>query len=239
MPSLRSRILFGPKLKRILDLDEVFNIRGSGNPDRAIAPKTHLGDLKLKKYPELVEIFQNRICDRYINAAEYIDKNGDYNFVVTILCCVILDLWSQYVFGTPSSSRDTFKEFFRSYFKEYNHTITPYIVSCYYSKEQGKWFKERICDVADGLYHCFRCGVVHSGMILEYGRINRRYPEELIKIIEWEKDRKEINVNPSAFLERIKEKFEEYIGKLKNEEPELKSNFIKKLKFDYGNFINV
>jgi len=221
-------------MAKILSLNEVLEIRGGGNPDRAIAPNTHMCDLVDKSYNELVEIFHSRINNRYIEAAEFIDRNGDYNFVVTILCCVILDLLSQYVYGTESSSKKVFVDFFRKYFKEHNYLIKPPITSCYYSSKKKKWFSEQIHDVAEGFYHCFRCGVVHSGMILEYGRINKRYPEELIKIIEWKTDKREINVNPSKLLQTIKEKFNDYIMELRNNNQKLKKNFIKRLKFDYG-----
>jgi len=213
---------------------EALSIRGGGNPKRAIAPDAHIEDLINKPYVKLVETFKERIYSRYIDAAEYVDKNGDYNFVVTVICFVVLDLLSQYVYGVPSSSPDIFKQFFRDYFKEYNQNINPPIKSCFYSYKEKKWFEETINDVADGIYHCFRCGVVHSGMILEYGRINKLYKDEVITIKEWDKGKQEINVNSSLLLLKIKEKFNDYIQSLKDNDPILKQNFKKKLQFDWG-----
>lgn len=216
-----------------ISFDEVLKIRGSGNPNKAIAPKTHIQDLNGKTYEELVEIFKSRITERYINAAEFIDKNNDFNFVLFVTCCVILDLLSQYIYGKPSSSEKIFKKFFRKYLKKHNHPIKPPIISCYYNNKEEKWYEESINDAADGFYHCFRCGVVHSGMILEYGRINRTNPEDVIKISEWGKGR-EIVVNPSKLLEEIKKIFDNYINDLKKKNPAVKTNFIKRLIFDYG-----
>jgi len=224
----------GKNEKKIISPEEVLRIRGGGNPDRAIAPNTHTRDLSNKSYSEIIEIFKDRIYDRYIYAADAFDKEKKYNFVVIILCCIIVDLLSQYWYGSPASKKFYFKEFFRENFKQYNHRIIPPIRSCYFDTNKDKWFEEIINDVADGFYHCFRCGVVHSAMILEYGRINERFPEEIIKVVTWGKDKNEININTSGFLRLVKEAFDSYCEKLRLEEQRLKNNFIKKWELDFG-----
>ena len=94
--------------------------------------------------------------------------------------------------------------------------------------------REVIRDVADGFYHCFRCGVVHAAGVLEYGRMSSRYTGEIIKVIDWGDGKKEINVNAVELLRRLRAIFNAYTTKLKNNELVLKHNFIEKFKLDYG-----
>lgn len=218
---------------KTLDETQVLRIRGSGNPEKVVASGKFIRDLDHNTYGEFVEMFEKRNTEWYLDIADYLDKcdKPGANFTVTILCCILLDLLSQYVSGSPASSRKVFKGFFRGSFTELNHLVEPPIKSCYY--KDGKWFEEVIKDVADGLYHCFRCGVLHSGRILEYGRINPRYPEDVVKVMPWNGGR-EINLNPSAFLEKLKKVFKDYVRKLKAEEPGLKVKFLEKIKWEYG-----
>jgi hypothetical protein len=220
--------------KKSLTLEQVFDIRKGGNPDRVFAPNTYLHDLENKSYLDIVDVFNNRISKWYFDVAEFVYKKTDYNFSIIIFCCIIIDLLSQYIFAVPSSSERTFKNFFREYLKQYNHLINPPIITCYFSNKNNKWLQEEIKDIADGFYHCFRCGVVHSGRILEYGRINTRYPDEVIKIIEWEKGKREINVNTIELPRKLKIIFNDYIEKLKSEESPFKQNFISKFKLEHG-----
>ncbi len=113
-----------------------------------------------------------------------------------------------------------------------NKKIKPPIKTCYYD-DRKSWVGIAIKDIADGLYHCFRSSILHCGRILEYGRINSRYPEEVIKVLKWNNGR-EINFNPSAFLKKLRKVFENYITKLKDEDPNLKAKFIDKIKWEYG-----
>ncbi|MFA5116738.1 MAG: hypothetical protein WC486_05595 [Candidatus Omnitrophota bacterium] len=216
-------------------LEDVYAIKRSGNPNKPFAPNARFGDLEGRTYQEIVEIFESRISGWYFDVAEAIsDKIPGYNFAVIILNSIILDLLSQYIYGAPTSSESIFKRFFREYLGEYNHKIDPPIVSCYFNKRRQKWMREVTRDVADGFYHCFRCGVVHAAGILEYGRISSRYPEEIIKVIDWGQGAKEINVNAIELLRRLRSIFNAYIGKLKNSELILKHNFIEKFQMDYG-----
>ena len=218
-----------------LPLEDILAIKRSGNPDKPFAPSARFGDLEGRTYLEIVEIFESRISGWYFDVAEAIsDKIPGYNFAVIILDSIILDLLSQYIYGASTSSESIFKRFFREYLGEYNHKIDPPIVSCYFNKRRQKWMREVIRDVADGFYHCFRCGVVHAAGVLEYGRMSSRYTGEIIKVIDWGDGKKEINVNAVELLRRLRAIFNAYTTKLKNNELVLKHNFIEKFKLDYG-----
>jgi len=223
------------KSEKILSLYEVYALKRGGDPGKPFAPGVLNSDLGSRSYQEIVEIFEDRINRWYFNVAEEIQhKIADYNFAVVILCSTILDLMSQYVYAVPVSGESVFKKFFREYLGEYNYDIDPPITSCYFNKRRKKWLKETIKDVADGFYHCFRCGVVHSAGILEYGRISTRYPGEAVKIVKWGDGQQEINVNPVEFLRLLKRIFADYIRRLKEEEFLPKKNFIEKFKLEYG-----
>jgi len=92
-----------------------------------------------------------------------------------IINCIIIDFLSQYRYGLEASESDKFKEFFSTYLGGYNFSLKPSITSCYCYK--NKWQKIEITDIANALYHGFRCGLLHSGRILEYGRINELHKE--------------------------------------------------------------
>jgi hypothetical protein len=223
------------KSEKILSLYEVYALKREGNPDKPFAPGVLNADLGDRSYQEIVEIFEDRINRWYFNVAEEIqEKIADYNFAVVILCSTILDLMSQYVYAVPVSGESVFKKFFREYLGEYNYEICPPISSCYFNKRRKKWLKETIKDVADGFYHCFRCGVVHSAGIMEYGRISTRYTGEMIRVVEWAEGKQEINVNPVELLRKLKCIFADYIRRLKEEEFLPKKNFIEKFRLEYG-----
>ena len=216
-----------------MEENEAIDIRQSGNPGRTFCRDTKYSDLQDKTYQEIVEYFNLKISGWYFDIAESLEtkESISYNFALTILCCVILDSLSQYVAGIPSSDKDAFKDFFRQYFPKLNTKIQPPIKSCYYRK--GTWIEEMINDTADGVYHCFRCGVVHSARILEYGRINK-LNQKAIRITDWGDNKKEITVNPDVLIKEIRLVFNNYIKKLKNNNKTLKNNFIKKMRYEYG-----
>ena len=209
---------------------KAIEIRRQRNPDTAFSPGLHFGDLFGKTYIEIVDAFRARIYERYIDPANHCNENNKYNFTVLILCCVILDLLSQYFYGKESSGKLTFIQFIREYIPESGEQITPSIESCYFKKE---WTEETINDAAEGFYHCFRSGVVHSAMVLEYGRINEEHPN-IVHINKWGKGKREIVINPSLLLSRLIEIFDDYIAKLRNNEQPLKDCFKKKFAFDFG-----
>jgi len=85
--------------------------------------------------------------------------------------------------------------------------------------------------MADALYHGFRCGLIHSGIILEYGRINEKY-KDVIKPVPWltDKAKIDIHVNPPLLLMELKKAFKQYVHKLRySKDVDLKDNFKKKI----------
>lgn len=219
--------------KKQLDRKTIISIRRDCNPKKAFGPNILHRDLIDKSYLEAVELFNKRISGWYFNIVQSMPyKIEHYNFPVIIFCCIIIDLLSQYVYGLPVHKEESYKQFFRDYLKKFNRKIDPPIISCRFREKN--WHEEIIHDFADAFYHCFRCGVVHSGRILEYGRINESFPEEIIKLEKWGKNSREIHVHTTGLLAELKNIFNNYIEKLRNHDPELMKNFIDKFEIEYG-----
>jgi hypothetical protein len=222
---------------------EALKIRKNNrNPDVTFAHP----DVKYKRvldgdytYEDAVTDFENKVTRWYFGVAEKIeDVNSSEeglpgaNFSVLMLNCMIIDLLSQYYYGMPTSKGSKFKSFVETRFSKYNKSIDPPIRSCSYMK---CWKVEGIKTIADALWHGFRCGVLHSGRILEYGRINELY-DTPISIEPWESnpDKKDIHINTFSLLKEIKKVFKSYMKDLKSNREPQKRNFIKKFQFDYG-----
>jgi hypothetical protein len=226
---------------RNIDFEEVMVIRkGNRNPDVTFAPGLKYRDLINKNYKEMVEIFTDRLNRWYFKVAEQLSEKQKeiegLNFTVMILDCISIDLLSQYYYGLKVSNGTKFIDFFRKNLSSCNYKLKRLKKSCIYSERDRVWKKVYIKDIAEAIFYGFRCGLIHSGRILEYGRINELYTEP-ITIKEWDSDKNksDIHVNPKLLLKEIKKTFEIYVDKLRNsKDKELKDNFIKKIKFDYG-----
>lgn len=217
--------------------------RNNRNPDVTFA----YPDVKYKEvfggdytYKKSIIDFENRVEKWYFSVAERIavinsseEGLSGANFSVLMFDCMIIDLLSQYYYGLEKSKGCKFKSFFDTKLNNYNKKIDPSIRSC--SFRGNIWKPEEIQTIADALWHGFRCGVLHSGRILEYGRINEKF-ETAINITPWESDdsKQDITINAFSLLKELKKVFKNYIDDLKNNHNQEKQNFIKKFRFDYG-----
>jgi hypothetical protein len=220
--------------ERILD-SGVLEIRMSGNPQRLFSSTLAIGELKGRSCDQIVDDFEKHVFDWFFNVGENLIPNPNSNFILTSICCVIIDLLSQYIYCEPASSKSIFQRFFAEYLSDFNDEIRPPIKTCYFHK--GRWMREDIKSVAGGFYHCFRCGVVHSGRILEYGEMNRSNRSRAISVVQWKNNGrigKEIVVNPALLLRKLEEVFIDYMQNLRKDHHPLKRNFLKKFKMEYG-----
>jgi len=187
-------------------------------------------------YADKVKIFGSRIQEWYFTSTKPVEETNKSNFVITAISCLLIDLLSQYRYGEEHSSRQLYIRFFKEYLQNYNHAIDPPIETCSFDPRINVWTKTSITSAAEGFYHGIRCGILHSARIMEYCRLNRYYKDEIIKIVEWDTTNhlKEINVHAPAFFHKLEEIFGAYINTLRNEEEEVKINFLKRFNFDYG-----
>jgi len=219
-----------------MKINDVYAIKKNANPTKMIANGIKFGDLSCKSYQDKVEIFRSRIQEWFFNAMKPLIEKDESNFLLISTSCILIDLFSQYRFGLAYSTRQSYIQFIKNYLSDYNHSIVPPIESCHYNAGSKKWEKDEVKSVAEAIYHGFRCGILHSARIMEYGRINRDFEKEVIKILQWGTDnKKEINIHAPKFFSKPEEVFNNYIKILKDEsDEEYKINFLKRFNFEYG-----
>ena len=204
------------------------------NPSRTFAPHTHYQDLAGKSFEEVVKLFASRVQAWYLDQV-LCREGGDDGFLRTTMSCVVLDLLSQYYFDLPNSQESGFRQFLREKIPQFNQRIDPEIQSSTY--RNGEWRVEPIDSLDKAFWHGFRCGIIHNGMILEYGRVSTsRIAPEIIQLREREdKNGTEVAVNPILLLERVNQLFQDYIRQLLSpSETELRKKFAAKFERDFG-----
>ncbi len=209
--------------------------RSIGNPNRIFTDGVKLYELDGQSIDKIIDCFEDRITNWYFRFARKLTKSTQSNFMLVATCCILIDLFSQYIYGDNFSSARCFKRFVREYLKRYNRGIKPPIKTLVH--RDGEVKEEKIIDVAEGLYAGFRCGVVHSARILEFGRINRENSKNAIILRKWryaEQNGIEIQINPVILLDDLERIFKNYLKKLRKGDVKLVDNFKKKFKFEYG-----
>lgn len=220
-----------------MKIDDIYAIKKNANPNKIIADRIKIDDLNSKSYQEKVEIFRSRVQIWFFDTMKPpMESSTASNFLLIATSCILIDLFSQYRYGMAYSTRKSYIEFIKEWLSDYNQLIDPPIESCHYNACSKKWEKDKIKSVAEAIYHCFRCGVLHSARIMEYGRINRKFEKAVIKVLPWGGDyKKEINIHAPAFFLKLEEVFDKYIKILKDEScEEYKINFLKRFNFEYG-----
>jgi len=155
--------------------------------------------------------------------------------MLTIISCILIDFLSQYIYGTKAAGRKIFVKFIKEYLPSCYTKIQPSLSGGYFDKDV--WKDVKISDTATGIYYCFRCGVVHSARIFEYGRINRLDKDKIVTVQDWEfegKSGREIQLNPVLLIDELEIVFNDYIQRLLQGDSELKKNFIKKIQIEYS-----
>ena len=204
------------------------------NPSRAFAPQTLYKDLVGKSFEEVVKIFASRVQTWYLDQVLH-REGGDDGFLRTTMSCIVLDLLSQYYFDLPNSQESGFRQFLREKIPQFNQRIDPAIQSSTY--RNGEWWVEPIHSLDKAFWHGFRCGIIHNGMILEYGRISTpRIAPEIVQLRDRDdKHGTEVAVNPVLLLERVNQLFQDYMRQLLSpSETELRKKFAAKFERDFG-----
>ncbi len=213
------------------------------NPDRAFALKTHYKDLDPSDFNAIVKAFALRIKSWYfLQAKEIKDKIPYQGFVITQITCTLIDVISQFTYNLQESDGRYYKKFLTRYIPEFRERIRPPIVSYTYLKARKRWERVELDDFADAFWHGFRCGVVHSAMILDYGRISDEAivgTGRVISLRQWGNGEREVAVNPFALIARLESIFESYIQDLLNpNRRQLRRNFARKFLRSFGVKVN-
>lgn len=207
------------------------------NLNRAFSPGTKYRDLLAKSFDEVVLAFQERIQKWYLDQALLASPQHE-GFLQTTMACIILDIVCQYYFNLPKSSGKKFQEFLREKIGEFCNPITPPIISCSFDDKKTEWKEIELKTLDQAFWHGYRCGIIHNGMILEYGRISGSFGEQVVQLREREDGKgQEVVVNPGILIRRVDEIFKIYIQQLLDEDGSnqtLRKNFAEKFERDFG-----
>jgi hypothetical protein len=210
--------------------------RDIGNPNRAFADGIKVYDLQGQSFDKVIDYFESRITKWYFKISRR-KVLKDSNFMLMTTCSVLIDLFSQYFYGQYFSSKKHFIQFIEEHLDKYNQELTPPLETVDRDKKTGNPTQVKVKSIAEGLYVGFRCGVVHSARILEFGRINQVDKKNAISLQEWRyehKNGREIQVNPALLLKELERIFRKYIKKLRKNDQEAVANFKKKFNFEYS-----
>lgn len=172
------------------------------------------------EWDKSIEIFNKRIEERYIEPIDILIKqeenilpyNRKFGFAILALDCMLLETLQSFYEGltdTKNKSKTIFIKFLteRSKFKPY--------------------FSEKIGEItiAEKFYSEFRSGILHQTEIGKGGKI-----WSIGKMVN--KINGEIIINRNIFHKSLKEEFNIYTNKLKdNTDQTLKTNFVKKMDY--------
>ena len=201
--------------------------------DRTFAPGVRYHDLQGKSFNDVVMAFTGRIQTWYIDQAlrGAVSHEG---FLRTVMSCIVLDLLSQYYYDLPKSQEAGFRRFLCEQIPEFSQPIEPPIRS--YTYKNG-WCEEAVGSLDHAFWHGFRCGIIHNGMVLEYGRISGPPVAPMIVQLRQRNDGRgnEVAVNPNLLLDRVDQLFKKYMERLLDSaQVELRRNFAAKFERDFG-----
>lgn len=217
--------------------------KSNPNPEKTFGGGKHYQDLISMTFEEVVTAFEGRVKDWFIRPVTVLVKDNNTvspnGFQITQACCVVIDLLSQFRNDLPASSASSYIDYLKELDPLFAEEVNPAIDS--WDPKTGKLRK--IENLAQAFYHGFRCGIVHSAMIMDYGRITDRpdIAPQMIQARKWGKTIKdrEVVVSPALLLRSVIRGFETYIQALKDQSQQaLRQHFANKMKRDFGVILN-
>ncbi len=136
---------------------------------RAFRRMTRYDQINWNNFSEVVDAFHGRIDDWYILPTKELINHkdgGHYAFAVMALNCLLIDMMSQFYYGSLTSSGNRFKNFVRDRIPtlagnlpvQINQPVSPY-------NQAGS----PLSTYEEVLYTGFRCGILHQAHVPLYG----------------------------------------------------------------------
>ncbi len=204
-------------------------------------------DLLGKDLDQVIDMFEKRIRGWYIKPTSiFLHKKflSKADFLLINICCIIIDLLSQYDGDYPHSKGVYFRRFLKKYLIDFKQLLDPNKKIKYFDVN-GNFIDAYVRNIRIGanqkkdlswvFYNAFRNGIVHNGMVLSYGRHNRADKNKIVKIDYWGSslDYIEITINPELLFINIVKLFKKYFEKLRKSKTLLK-RFQNKFYRDFG-----
>ena len=145
----------------------IYEVQEAARANRYFSKEVRYSQIDWSRLDSIVQAYRQRIYDWYLDPARELAKNIHFAFSVMALNCLLIDTLSQFVSGTDSSTAEGFKQFIRDRLPDrYSSKLETPI-----HHDDGKK-KTKLKDVADVIYHGFRCGILHQAHITPYGGID-------------------------------------------------------------------
>ncbi len=187
---------------------------------------------KYNHFDQVVDAFSKRIRDWYLDQARNL-KSGGEGFVIVCLCCVVLDMLSQYEFNLEKSEGDEFMKFLRRRSPAFQPNL-PKSIDWILSDGKTPMHVE---NYAKAFWLGFRNAIVHNGMVMGFGRVSGGQG----KVIDQPNANNgdlDVVVDPILLLRETENIFGWYITELKDRSNKLadplRENFSKKFERDFG-----
>lgn len=133
---------------------------------RWFRPNTRYADIDWSKFDVAVEAFRGRLEAWYFAPAKLLGDAPDAGFAEAALTCLLIDTLCQYYLGTSSSTGNQFKDFARGQLGLSDPLPSPI------RRDPAMQGPNELLDLADVLYHGFRCGILHEAHVPLFGAIN-------------------------------------------------------------------
>ena len=217
----------------------IYEVDQTAQASRYFSKEVRYSQIDWSSLDGIVDAFKQRILDWYSEPAAELAKNGHFAFAVMALNCLQIDTLSQFVSGKDSSDASEFKKFIRG--------RLPSVYSCQLrtsiQHDDGSRQKT-LTDVADVLYHGYRCGILHQAHIPPYGGVDPGASHAAQVIIPGLAKYKStglncpmVTLNPLLLLNDVRAAFEQYLSELKDRDTkhdQLRANFKSKFSSSFG-----
>ena len=217
----------------------IYKVDQTAQASRYFSKEVRYSQIDWSRLDQIIDAFRQRILDWYAEPAAELAKNGHFAFAVMALNCLLIDTLSQFASGKDSSAASEFKKFIRN--------RLPSVYSCQLrtsiQHDDGKR-QDTLADVADVLYHGYRCGILHQAHIPPYGGVDPGAAHAaqvivpgLAKYNTTGLDCPTVILNPLLLLKDVRTSFEQYIGELKDRDTkhdQLRANFKSKFSSSFG-----
>ena len=207
---------------------------------RWFSPEVRYDQVDWTRLDSIVDAFACRISEWYIEPAEALKAaSGHFAFASMALTCILIDTLSQFRAGAPASKGVIFKEFVRKRFPDFAAGLSEPIDHFDARKQRAVPME----DLADVLWHAFRCGIVHEAHVPPYGglhggdQVTSLHASGFTKYARDNADCPTVLVNPWLLLDQVKAELEAYVGELKTPAPrfdELRACFRSKFSDSFG-----
>nr|MBN2277816.1 hypothetical protein [candidate division Zixibacteria bacterium] len=168
-----------------------------------------LNFLSEDEWLKAIDIFHDRINERFLYPISLIEETDYSGFAVLALDCLLIEMLQQFYRGVYRTPAGKSKEYFVSF-------LTETRFGEFYDNRQAELF-----------YRQIRCGILHQAEIRGSSRVLAD-PDTLL--VRYSDDNRGLIVNRRKFHQLLMQEISEYTERLKDPaNKELRSNFRKKM----------